>query len=321
MKVRVAIIQESPAWMDLEASLTKLARLVKQAAKKGARLVVVGETWLPGYPAWLDYCPGAALWDHAPTKTVFARLRQNSIAVPGAETRLLARLAAKLKLTLVIGVNEKVESGAGNGTLFNSLLTFSDKGGLVNHHRKLIPTYTERLVWGQGDGSGLESSSTAFGRVGGLICWEHWMPMARQALHVAGEHIHVAVWPTVHEMHQLASRHYAFEGRCFVLAAGLIMRAKDLPDELPPVPHLDGKKEAFVLRGGSAIIGPDGRYVVEPVFDRETTIVADVDLATIDRERMTLDVSGHYNRPDIFDFSLHIRTPRRKPRRSAARKR
>ena len=123
---------------------------MKAAAKKGARLVVVGETWLPGYPAWLDYCPSAALWDHAPTKTVFARLRQNSVAVPGNETKFLARLAAALKVTLVIGVNEKVESGAGNGTLFNSLLTFGATGKLVNQHRKLIPTYPERLVWGQG---------------------------------------------------------------------------------------------------------------------------------------------------------------------------
>ena len=213
----------------------------------------------------------------------------------------------ELKVTLVIGVNEKWNSGAGNGTLFNSLLTFGATGELVNHHRKLIPTYTERLVWGQGNGGGLESSATAFGRVGGLICWEHWMPLARQALHLAGEHIHVAVWPTVHEMHQVASRHYAFEGRCFVLAAGLIMRAKDLPRELPPVPRFSRNKEAFVLRGGSAIIAPDGRYVVEPVFDRETTIVADVNLTTIDREKMTLDVSGHYNRPDVFDFSLRKR--------------
>jgi predicted amidohydrolase len=311
MKVRVAIIQAAPVWMDLEASMSKLAKLVEGAANKGAKLVVLGETWLPGYPAWLDYCPRAALWDHAPTKEVFARLRQNSVSVPGPETRLLGKLAAKLKLTLAIGVNEKVKSGPGNGTLFNTLLTFSHTGKLANHHRKLIPTYTERIVWGQGDGSGLQSKATPLGRVGGLICWEHWMPMARQALHVAGEHIHVAVWPTVHEMHQLASRHYAFEGRCFVLAAGLIMRAKDLPDELRPVPHLNRDREAFVLRGGSSIIGPDGRYIVEPVFDRETTVSAELDLTAIDREKMTLDVSGHYNRPDIFDFTVHKETQRR----------
>ena len=130
------------------------------------------------------------------------------------------------------------------------------------------------------------------------------MPLARQALHLAGEHIHVAVWPTVHEMHQLASRHYAFEARCFVLAAGLIMRVRDLPAEFNLPPSLAAHPENFLLRGGSAIIGPDGRYLVEPVFDEETTVTAELDLDAVDRERMTLDVSGHYSRPDLFDFQL-----------------
>ncbi len=135
--------------------------------------------------------------------------------------------------------------------------------------------------------------ATPAGRVGGLICWEHWMPLARQAMHNAGEHIHFAVWPTVHEMHQIASRHYAFEARCFVLAAGLIMRAKDLPAGLRAAPELAAGPDSFLLRGGSAIIGLDGRYVVEPVYEAETIVTAEIDLEAVDRERMTLDVSGH----------------------------
>ncbi|MDQ2659411.1 MAG: carbon-nitrogen hydrolase family protein, partial [Verrucomicrobiota bacterium] len=165
-------------------------------------------------------------------------------------------------------------------------------------------TYTERLVWGQGDSGGLRSVATPAGRVGGLICWEHWMPLARQTLHLAGEQIHVAVWPTVHEMHQLASRHYAFEGRCFVLAAGLIMRARDLPAELAPPPDLVGKPESFLLRGGSAVIAPNGRCLVESCFEEEKTIIAEIDLQMVEEERMTLDVAGHYSRPDLFDFRL-----------------
>src|SRR5258708_16490438 len=137
------------------------------------------------------------------------------------------------------------------------------------------------------------------------------MPMARETLNLAGEPIHVAVWQAVHEMHQLASRNDAFEERCFVLAAGLIMRAKDLPDELRPVRQLNRDRQAFVLRGGSAIIGPDGRYVVKPVFNRETTVSAELDLTAIDREKMTLDVSGHYDRPDLFKFILHKETRKR----------
>ncbi len=302
--VSVAIIQSSPVFLDLEASVAKTIALAEEAARKGAGVITFGETWLPGYPAWLDYCSDVALWDHAPSKEVFAKLRQNSVTVPSKETNRLAEFAGDHNLTLVIGVNERVATGPGNGTLYNSLLTFTPEGVLANHHRKLVPTYTERLVWGQGDGGGLESVATPAGRVGGLICWEHWMPLARQALHNAGEDIHVAVWPTVHEMHQIASRHYAFEARCFVLAAGLVMRAKDLPPELQATSELTANPETFVLRGGSAIIGPDGKYVVEPVYEKDTIITAELDLNAVDREKMTLDVSGHYSRPDIFDFRM-----------------
>jgi len=304
---RVAIVQNSPVFLDLDASLAKAIRLAEEAAKRQARLIVFGETWLPGYPAWLDYCRDVALWDHRPSKDVFAKLRQNSLTVPGKETEALAQVAAELKVTLVIGANERVETGPGNGTLYNALLTFSAEGQLANHHRKLIPTYTERLVWGQGDGRGLRSIETPGGRVGGLICWEHWMPLARQAMHIAGEHIHIAVWPTVHQMHQVASRHYAFEGRCFVLAAGMIMRVKDLPRELRLTPGLGANPESFLLYGGSTIFGPDGRYVVEPLCEQEDIIIADLDLDALDRERMTLDVSGHYARSDLFTFQVETK--------------
>jgi nitrilase len=305
--LRVAIVQNSPIFLDLDASLAKAVRLAEEAAKGQARLIAFGETWLPGYPAWLDHCSDVALWDHRPSKDVFAKLRQNSLTVPGKETETLAQIAGDLKVTLVIGANERVETGPGNGTLYNALLTFTPDGQLANHHRKLVPTYTERLVWGQGDGRGLRSIATPGSRVGGLICWEHWMPLARQAMHIAGEHIHVAVWPTVHQMHQVASRHYAFEGRCFVLAAGMIMRVKDLPHELRLTPELGANPESFLLCGGSTIFGPDGRYVVEPLCEQEDIIIADLDLDALDRERMTLDVSGHYNRSDLFTFQVETK--------------
>jgi nitrilase len=304
---RVAIVQNSPIFLDLDASLAKAVRLAEEAAKRQARLIAFGETWLPGYPAWLDHCSDVALWDHRPSKDVFAKLRQNSLTVPGKETETLAQIAGDLKVTLVIGANERVETGPGNGTLYNTLLTFTPDGQLANHHRKLVPTYTERLVWGQGDGRGLRSIATPGGRVGGLICWEHWMPLARQAMHIAGEHVHVAVWPTVHQMHQVASRHYAFEGRCFVLAAGMIMRVKDLPQELRLTPGLGANPESFLLYGGSTIFGPDGRYVVEPLCEQEDIIIADLDLDALDRERMTLDVSGHYARSDLFTFQVETK--------------
>ena len=302
-KITVGIVQASPVFMNLEASLAKAVSLIERAADKGAKLVAFGETWLAGYPAWLDYCPNAALWNHEPTKEVFARMRRNSVVVPGAETTTLGELAAKHGIVLIIGINERIEQGAGNGTLYNSLLTFGTDGTLVNHHRKLVPTYTERLIWGQGDAAGLEAVKTDFGRVGSLICWEHWMPLARQAMHDSGEHVHVAVFPTVHETHQIASRHYALEGRCFVLAAGLLMKAADLPEQLLSETDLS-KLPENILRGGSCIIAPDGNYVIEPVFEKEEIIIAELDLTQIDKEKMTLDVSGHYARPDVFDFKV-----------------
>jgi predicted amidohydrolase len=214
----------------------------------------------------------------------------------------LCEAAGDLKIDIVMGVNERVEAGPGNGTLYNSLLTISSEAKLANHHRKLVPTYTERLVWGHGDGRGLSAVKTKSARIGGLICWEHWMPLARMAMHNSGEHIHVAVWPTAHDLHQLCSRHYAFEGRCFVLAVGLMMPARDLPPELKSASETQSHVGDWLERGGSAIIGPGTRYVVEPVFDREELIVADLNLNEIDQEFMTFDASGHYSRPDVFTF-------------------
>lgn len=303
---RVAIAQFAPVYLDRAGSLARALQIVQDAKKRGAELVAFGETWLPGYPAWLDVSPNAALWEHLPTKQVFARLRQNSVTVPGPETAALCEVAGDLKINVVMGVNERVEAGPGNGTLYNSLLTITPEAELANHHRKLVPTYTERLVWGNGDGRGLSSVETKNRRIGGLICWEHWMPLARMAMHNSGEAIHIAVWPTVHDLHQLCSRHYAFEGRCFVLAVGLMMPTRDLPSELRADTEVQKPLGEWLERGGSAIIAPDTRYIVEPAYDREELIITDLNLSEIDQEFLTLDVSGHYSRPDVFTF--HTKT-------------
>lgn len=300
--VRVAIAQFAPVYLDKAASLVRALQIIQDAKKRGAELVAFGETWLPGYPAWLDVCPNAALWEHLPTKQVFARLRQNSVTVPGPEIAVLCQASGDLKISVVIGVNERVETGAGNGTLYNSLLTITPGAKLAIHHRKLVPTYTERLIWGNGDGRGLNSVESNNRRIGGLTCWEHWMPLARMAMHNSGEHIHIAVWPTVHELHQLCSRHYAFEGRCFVLAVGLMMPTRDLPSELRADTEAQKQSGKWLERGGSAIIAPDTRYIVEPVYDREELIIADLNLSEIDQQFLTLDVTGHYSRPDVFTF-------------------
>lgn len=308
-KLIVSIIQASPVNLDTKASLDKISTLISQAARDGSKLVVCGETWLPGYPAWLDYVPNVALWGHGPTKDVFAQLLRNSVTVPGKECDQIAKMAKDNDVVIVIGVNERVAVGPGNGTIYNSLLIFGSDGRLLCHRRKLVPTYTERMIWGHGDGKDIGAVETAIGRVGGLICWEHWMPLARHVMHESAEQIHAAVWPTVHDLHQLASRQYAFEGRCFVLAAGLIMRVSDLPKEFELLSEMASDPDKFVLRGGSAIIAPDSRYIAGPVFDQETILTAEIDLNEIRREQITLDTTGHYSRADVFNLTVNRSRP------------
>jgi len=287
---------------DLEHGLALTRQLTQAAADRGATLVVFPETWIPGYPAWLDVCRDVALWDHGPVKRVFARMAENSVDITGESGRALGAIAKDAGVTLVVGITERVSSGTGRGTLYNALLTYASDGTLLNHHRKLVPTYTERMVWGQGDAAGLVAVETSAGRIGGLVCWEHWMPLARQALHDSGEDIHVAVWPTAHEMLQVASRHYAFEGRCFVVVAGSLMRMNALPPELEV--HPDKASQTWALRGGSAIIAPNGQYLAGPVFEEPCTLVVDLDLAQVREESMSLDVAGHYSRPDVLTIRV-----------------
>ena len=301
---RVAVVQAAPEFMDLNGSMEKARSLIRDAASRGAELVAFPEAWLPGYPAWLDSCRDAALWDHAPTKHVFARLVENSVVVPSSHTEALSSLAKEFGIALSMGVNERVKEGPGHGTLYNSNLLFNSDGALVNCHRKIMPTFTERMIWGMGDGASLQAANTSSGRVGALICWEHWMPLARQVLHVSREEVHIAAWPWVKEMNLVASRHYAFEGRCFVLACGGIMRARDLPQEMEPLQSLRSQPDALLLRGGSAIVGPDGKVLAGPIFDEETILIAELDFSSITRESLTLDVTGHYARPDVFDLRL-----------------
>ena len=300
-EISVAIVQAAPVFNQLEASMAKLETLAKTAAHEGAEIVVFGECWLAGYPVWLDYCPEMAFWDAAATKQVFANMLENSVTVPGPETARLSEISKKNNISLVLGINERTSTG----TLYNSLLIFSNEGDCLLHHRKLMPTYTEKMLYGLGDGFGLTTVETRSIQLGGLICWEHWMPHARQALHDMGEQIHVALWPNVHEMLQIASRSYAFEGRCFVLAAGQILRVRDIPQSLSLPTEYQDSPEHLLLRGGSCIIGPDGHYIHSPVFDKETILYAHLPMNKIWEEKMTLDVSGHYARKDIFSFSIN----------------
>lgn len=303
--IKVGIGQYSSVHLNLKKSLQKLDEIMAAAVEDKVKLLVVGETWLSGYPSWLDHCINVSQWDSPAMKEAYLLFYENSIAIESTEFSSIRKMAAKYNLTLCLGINEKVNTGPGNGTVYNSYVILSNKGELLNHHRKLMPTYTEKMLYGMGDGNGLKASDTEAGRVGASICWEHWMPLNRQALHDSGEHIHVALWPKVHEMHQVVSRQYAFEGRCFVLAAGQMLKAADFPSMLELPDYLKSDPGQWTLNGGSCIIAPNGKYVVAPVFDKETMVVAEIDLEDAIKERMTLDTSGHYQRNDVFSFNVN----------------
>lgn len=303
--IRVGLAQFSPVHNDLTACMAKMEMIMSQANKEELDLLVFGETWLSGYPAWIDHCPNIALWDDPEMKKAYRQLVENSVNLNGPEIQQIAAWVADYQLPIVLGINERVSGGPGNGTIYNTVLVFDKNGKIKVHHRKLMPTYTEKMLYGLGGGHGLEAADLSFGRVGALICWEHWMPLSRQAMHNSGEQIHIALWPQVHEMLQLASRHYAFEGRCYVLAVGQIMTTAQMPAGLELPQQLRDHPDTQILNGGSCVIGPDGQYIIEPQFGMEELIITEIDLGKTIEESMTLDTSGHYQRPDVFTFSVN----------------
>ncbi|RLJ00460.1 MAG: carbon-nitrogen hydrolase family protein [Candidatus Aenigmatarchaeota archaeon] len=310
---KAAVIQQPPVFLNIEASVEKACVLIEQAAGQGANVIAFPETWLPGYPVWLDFSPNVALWDHPPAKTLYRLLVENSVAIPGKHLDRLLASARKTGAYVIMGLHERL-----GGTLYNTTIYIARDGKEFQLHRKLLPTYTERMVWGRGDGSTLSILNTDYGVLGGLICWEHWMPLARAAMHARRETIHVAQWPYVKELHHLASRHYAFEGQCFVLAAGCMLSRGEAiegfhslgrPDSeaLELLEAMPGGKEDLILRGGSAVIAPDADYVAGPVYDEPCIIYADIDPGRITEGHLFLDTQGHYSRPDIFHLEVDDR--------------
>ncbi len=311
--VKAAIIQKAPVFLNLEASIEKAVGHIRNAANMGAEIVAFPECWFPGYPVWLDFAPGAGIWDEPGSKKLFELLANNAVAQGDKHLAALQTVVDETGVVLSVGAHER----DGN-TLYNTSFMFQPRVHATVPHRKLMPTYTERLIWGKGDGSTLDTLNTKWGAVGTLICWEHWMPLARAAMHAKNEAIHIAQWPMVKEMNHIASRHYAFEGRCAVLATGSVMSKKNVMDGFKSTGFNSPKAEAMLAsmpggddtlihRGGSAIIAADGSYITEPLYDKAGIITGDIDLSVQLQEAMALDTAGHYSRPDVFELSVNTR--------------
>lgn len=305
--VRAAIVQAAPLPLAVGEAIPGLVDHIARAVDQGAEMIAFGETFLGGYPLWLDEAPGAALWDNKGTQAIHAILLDQ--AVRGADPRLdpVQALVDRAGVIVSVGAHERVRN-----SLYNTQFILRP-GQPPLPHRKLVPTHGERLIWARGDGSTLDVHRAAWGSVGQLICWEHWMPAARMAMHHAGEAMHVAAWPTVREVHALASRHYAFEGRCFVLAAGTVQHRDDLLDGLARTGG-DADARALILGmpdrqlqfGGSMIVAPDAAILAQ-AGDGPDIILADLDLTAIGRGLAALDSDGHYARPDVFDLRVDRR--------------
>jgi nitrilase len=300
--VRVACVQAEPVIFDRAATIEKLAELTKEAAAAGAQLVVFPETFIPAYPSsrWAKAFAG---WADPRAKETFALLRRESLEVPGPAERRLGEIAREHEVWLVTGVNEVDPERP--GTIYNALLYHAPDGTLAQHHRKLVPTNHERLVWGQGDGGGLRAFDAGIGRIGGLICWENYMPLARFSLYESGVEIYIASTADDGDEWQSTLVHIARESRAFVVAPSHFQRAASYPDEFPLSELLEGVD--VLGRGGSAILAPDGSYLAGPLYDEEGVLFAELDPARLFAERQRFDPAGHYHRPDILQLKV---TPR-----------
>ena len=305
---RVAVVQHPSVALHRDKTLKRGVELLEEAAAGGAHLVSFPETWVPGYPEWLwRLRPGA---DYDLTGEIHARLLENSIDLTAGDLKPIQAAARKLKLTVSIGINER-DGDFSRGTLYNTVVLVGPDGEVLNRHRKLMPTNPERMVWGIGDASGLRVSETPSGRVGSLICWENYMPLARFALFGQGCEIYVA--PTWDEGDGWRStmRHIALEGRCWVLGNGTAMRGRDIPADFPKRAQLFPDLEAWFNAGDSVIVSPSGDVVAGPLHAKHGILYADCNPALSAAAKRTLDVTGHYGRPDIFRLEVDrgVRTP------------
>ncbi len=298
----VGIAQIAPVVLDREATLDKVVHRIEEAGKGGLKLVAFGEALVPGYPVWLSRT-GGARFDDDDQKELHARYLDQGVDIAAGHLDRVCEAARAGGVAVVLGAMERA-SDRGGHTLYCSCVYIGPDGTVGSSHRKLVPTYEERLSWGAGDGAGLVVHDLPPFRVGALNCWENWMPMARASLYAAGENVHVAIWPGSDHNTGDITRFIARESRSYVISASGLLREEDFPADVPSRERIVPTKGEMLQNGGSAAAGPDGEWILEPVVDEECLLTVELDHQKVLRERQNFDASGHYSRPDVL--RLHV---------------
>ncbi|RMG32897.1 MAG: carbon-nitrogen hydrolase family protein [Gammaproteobacteria bacterium] len=298
---KIAIIQHAPIVLDREATLQKTADLITEAAASGAELIVFPEAFVPGYPAWVwRLRPGG---DWGLSEALHQRLLDNAVDLERNQLAPVQAAAAEAGVTVVMGMDER-DGRVGRTTLYNSAVVIGSDGTLLNHHRKLMPTNPERMVWGFGDGAGLRAIDTPVGRIGVLLCWENYMPLARFALYAQGIDIHIAPTYDSGDAWTGTLQHIAREGGCWVIGAGVALRRRDFPEDFPDREQLYPPDEDWINPGDSVVIAPGGEVMAGPLHERQEILYAEIDTRRAAAARRTFDVAGHYARPDVFRLQV-----------------
>jgi nitrilase len=301
-KLTIGIAQIAPVLLDKIRTLDKIKEQIKQAGEKGCQLVVFGEALLPGYPFWVELTEGAR-FNSAVQKDIYSYYLQQAVQVE-QDLDVVCRLAAEYNVAVYLGCMERAADRGGH-TLYCSLVYINQEGRIASVHRKLMPTFEERLVWGQGDGAGLKVHPLGAFTVGGLNCWENWMPLARTSLYAQGENLHVAVWPGSVRNTEDITRFIARESRSYVISASSLMRKDDFSADIPHLSLIKDNSPDVLANGGSCIAGPTGEWVLAPVANQEGLLMATIDFEEVRKERQNFDVAGHYSRPDVLKLNLN----------------
>lgn len=297
--VRVAAAQHSAVFLSREASVEKACKIIAEAGSNGARIVVFPEVFIPGYPDWVWVVPNSK---GAVLNPLYVELLSNAVTVPDESTERLCEAARAAGIHVAIGINERNQDSSGS-SLFNTLLLISDEGKILGAHRKLMPTGGERTVWSQGDGSTLATFATEFGKVGGLLCWENYMPLARQAMYQLGTQIHVVPTWDSSEPWVRAMRHIAMEGGMFVINCCQALRMDEIPDRYEfKTLYPEGRE--WINKGNSCIVDPMGRFLAGPLEAAQEILYADLDMSLIPAAKRMFDAAGHYSRPDVLRFEF-----------------